>query len=260
MRPLSGALLSALLLGAPALAAPAPADAPRPSGVEDDGGDEDGDAEEEEEDDDEPVARAAPPKAPAAKVEWGKEPFLRPAVGGGAFASGGQTYITAALGAQAGLQFWQKKPDPKAVGVARVLGQYIVGSDASGYQVRAGAFAGPWYKVIGARTGPDFFYSQYRFGPYTLDPSAGLSWPVIGLLDFKVINFHAGVEPAFFFNPDYPTVDWSAEERFGFGGEFTYRAGVGLDLKAAGITLGYTDRITAFGRDQGFGVGFRVGG
>ena len=255
MRPLPGALLSALLLEAPALAAPAPADAPRPSGIEDDGGEEGGDAEEEE-DDDEPVARAAPPKAPAAKVEWGKEPSsARP--------SAAPSPPAADLhhrrpGRQAGLQFWQARPE----GRRRRPGprQYIVGSDASGYQVRAGAFAGPWYKVIGARTGPDFFYSQYRFGPDTLDPSAGLSWPVIGLLDFKVINFHAGVEPAFFFNPDYPTVDWSAEERFGFGGEFTYRAGVGLDLKAAGITLGYTDRITAFGRDQGFGVGFRVGG
>lgn len=215
------------------------------------------DAEEDEVEEEEPQPAGPPP----AKVEWDKQFHAKPLVGASMFSDGSALYTTIGLGGQAGFHFWQKKPDPKIVGTSRLLAQgFLGGNGLNGYDVRLGAFAGPWYKVIGLRAGPDFFYNTFTFGPYTLGASPGVSIPVLALLDFDVINFHAGVEPAFFFSPTRATVDWSQEDTFGFGGEFTYLAGVGIDVKALGISLNYTDAVTAFGRQRGYGIGFRVGG
>ena len=222
---------------------------------------DDGDDTEEEEDEavDEEEDDASGPATP--RAEWDKKPFAKPLVGASLYSDGSQTYTTVALGGQAGLHFWQKQPDPKIVGTGRLQAQgFLGGAGLNGYDLRLGAFAGPWYKVVGARIGPDFFYNQFTFGPYSLGASPGVAIPAIALLDFKVINFHAGVEPSFFFSPNRATVDWSQEDIFGFGGEFTYLAGVGLVFDAIGISLNYTDRVTAFGRQKGYGLGLRLGG
>jgi len=247
-------LTAALLLSSPAALA-----------QDDDGEEEYEDEEEYEEDDEgdeeeeEEEEEAYAPPAP--RAEWDKKPFAKPLVGASLYSDGAQTYTTVALGGQAGLHFWQKQPDPKIVGTGRVQAQgFLGGNGLNGYDVRLGAFAGPWYKVVGLRAGPDFFYNQFTYGPYVLGASPGVAIPVIGLLDFKVINLHAGVEPAFFFSPNRATVDWSQEDIFGFGGEFTYLAGVGLALDAFGVSLNYTDRVTAFGRQKGYGIGLRLGG
>lgn len=260
-------LLSALVAGfafSPLAAAQSPSNTKPGASQSDEDGEEDEEGDEGEADgegeDDEEAAQPRPPRDPSERVRWGKKPFVRPAVGASLFNDGSQTYTTVALGAQAGLNVWQEKPDPKVVGTTRVLGQYIIGAGSSGYEVRVGAFAGPWYKVVGLRTGPDIFHNQYSFGAIDLAPTTGLSWPVIALLDFKVINLYGGVEPAFFFSSDRPGVDWGAEPSFGFGSEFTYLTGIGLDVDAFGVSLSYTDRITAFGHQKGFGIGFRVGG
>jgi hypothetical protein len=243
-------LTAALLLSSPVALA-------QDDDAEDDYEDEDAEDDYEDEDEDEEVATAPP----SPRAEWDKKPFAKPLVGASLYSDGVDTFTTVALGGQAGLHFWQKQPDPKIVGTGRVQAQGLLGGNGlNGYDVRLGAFAGPWYKVVGARIGPDFFYNQFTYGPYTLGASPGVAIPAIALLDFKVINFHAGFEPAFFFSPNRATVDWSQEDIFGFGGEFTYLAGVGLALDAFGVSVNYTDRVTAFGRQKGYGIGLRLGG
>lgn len=221
----------------------------------DDSDDSDDTSDEWADEEEEPAGPAAPP------VEWDTQFHGKPVVGASLFSDGSQLYTTIGLGGQVGLHFWQKQPDPKIVGTSRLLAQGFLGDQGlNGYDVRLGAFAGPWYKVVGLRAGPDFFYNAFNYGPYTLGASPGVSIPVLALLDFDVINFHAGVEPAFFFSPTRATVDWSQEDIFGFGGEFTYLAGVGINADGFGLSLNYTDAVTAFGRQRGYGVGFRVGG
>lgn len=198
-----------------------------------------------------------PAAAPKDKVPLGTQPFVRPIVGATVLTDGTSSYYGANLGLRGGLHIYQEKEGLRGQGTVRAQGQAILGN-AFGYDVRLGAFAGPWYEVVGLSTGPDFFYNGYSFGSAELQASPGVSWPITAMFDVKAFNMFAGVEPAWFFSPNRLTVDWSAEPTFGFGGEFTKYVGAGIDLKAFAISVSYSDRTMAFGHDRGFGVGFRL--
>lgn len=210
------------------------------------------------------ASEAPPPTSPpvsSPRRQWDSRFYLRPRAGGAVYSSGGETHSALTLGAQAGLRYSERKAkDPHLFGHARILGDYLVGSDdVRGTEVRLGNFIGPWVGFVGAQTGPDLFWSQYRWGPVTLDPTLGLAWPVMGFVDIDVLQLFGGVEPAFYFNPDRARVDWSQVDAFGFGHEFTYMAGAALGSGGLQVSATWSYRITAFGPQQGIAIGFRLG-
>lgn len=188
---------------------------------------------------------------------WKTQPFLRPAVGATLFNDGATTYTAVNLGGQGGLNYFQKrKPSElRFQGTARVAGAYVIGSGSSGYDVRVGNFFGPRFSVIGIQTGPDVFQNQYTFGDTTLDATLGMDWPLITTLYLGPLNVYGGLQPTAFFSGGRPGVDWSQEDAFGFGSEFTWLAGASLAAGPVGLSVTYSRRITAYGPQQGFGLG-----
>ena len=191
---------------------------------------------------------------------WKTRPLLRPALGATLFNDGVSTYTAASLGAQAGLNYFQQRK-PKELrfeGTARVAGSYMIGSGSSGYDVRLGNFFGPRYSIIGLQTGPDIFQNQFTFGDTTLDATLGMDWPIISTLYLGPIDVYGGMQPTAFFSGGRPGVDWSQESAFGFGSEFAWLAGASLSAGPVGLSVSNTRRITAFGPQQGFGLGLRI--
>jgi len=204
-----------------------------------------------------------PDKPPGEAVAWDKKPFVLPVAGASVFTgAGGEPAVSIGLGAQAGLRYWQEKEDPFLTGMSRVRGEYLFGGGLQGPEVRVGSFMGPWWKFVGVQTGPDLFWEKYSFtvddAKYSLDPTVGMSWPVIAQIKVAVLTVYGGLEPAFYFASDelVPEVDWSEEDRFGFGREFTYQTGATLDLQA--ISLGVSYSITTSGYGEQSGIGFSI--
>ena len=171
-------------------------------------------------------AAATTPQTPA----WETKLFAQPVVGGTVFSSGGSTTTAVSLGAEAGLRYWQtRRKTPRWRGVARVAGAYVLSSgDSSGMDVRVGNFIGPAWKSVGLSTGPDLFWNRYQYGSIELDPTLGLAWPLTATAWTQAFDVWAGVEPAWLSNADR-RVDWSTQDVPGFGHEFTYRAGLGVE-------------------------------
>jgi hypothetical protein len=181
-------------------------------------------------------------------------------LGATVFSDGGSTSSAASLGAQAGLNYFQKRKanELQFSGTARIAGAYMIGSGSSGYDVRIGNFFGPKFSIIGLQTGPDIFQNQFTFGDTTLAPTLGMDWPLITTLYLGPIDLYGGLQPTAFFSGNRPGVNWSQESAFGFGSEFTWLAGASLDAGPIGLSVTYTRRITAFGPQQGFGLGIRL--
>ncbi len=195
----------------------------------------------------------------AAPKSWQVDPYVLPRVGGFVFTDGNRTVSGASLGAEAGLRYNQlNRPLPRWRGVARVAGDYVLTtSDASGMEARVGNLLGPFWKHVGAQTGPDLFWNQYTLGSQTLDPTLGLAWPVIGRAWNKSLSAYGGVEPAWLSNADR-RVDWSSEPVPGFGHEFTWLGGVGFTVGDLGLSVGYRYRITAAGGQHGLSAGVSI--
>ena len=192
---------------------------------------------------------------------WEKEPFVDPIVGVTILATSSNVYPSIGLGAQGGFRYWQSRAkQPVLMGTARLRGEYLLGSGLSGPEVRLGNFIGPWFHIVGLQTGPDLFWNKYSFTGISLDPTVGLAWPVLAVLDLKLVRFNTGVQPGWYFTGDLPEVDWSEESGFGFGHEYTWFLGGAIDLKAVGFTVSYTHRTTGYGVQQGIGAGIRLGG
>lgn len=218
------------------------------------------DVQEDETTEDEPPPAAAP-APPRERVGLETQPFFRPIVGGTVISDGDETFIGASGGVKGGFHYFQKKKGLRLQGTARAQGSLTFGnSGLFGYDARVGTFLGPWYEVIGIAIGPDVFYNSLTFGSSDLAGSPGLGLPAVATFNVKVLSVWAGVQPDWFFNPDRLTVDWSEEDTFGFGGEFTKFVGAGINLDAIAVTVTYSDRTMHYGHDVGYGVGFRVGG
>lgn len=199
------------------------------------------------------VSALAAPKA------WSVEPYVLPRVGGFVFSDGQRTVSGASLGAEAGLRYNQvNRPVPRLRGVARVAGDYVLTtSDVSGMELRIGNLLGPFWKHLGAQTGPEVFWNRYTLGSQTLDPTVGLAWPLIGRAWNDSLSAYAGVEPAWLSNADR-RVDWSTEPAPGFGHEFTWLGGFGFRVGDLGLSLGYRYRITAAGGQHGLSAGVAI--
>lgn len=180
-------------------------------------------------------------------------PGLEPAVGAVLFGGGGLL----ALGAEGSVPFAQETQDAfRWGGRARVVGQVLVGPDLfNGYAARLGVFAGPSAGPARLRVGPDFFLNQFVFGTLDADPFSGIGMPLTLSLGGDAVGIYGGVEPAWYVSGGWPGVDWSNEDLFGFGDEFTYKVGAHVSTKSLGLGLGYTHRITSFGLQQGISVG-----
>jgi hypothetical protein len=189
------------------------------------------------------------------------QPYVRPVLGATIFSDGTSTYPAASLGAEGGLiyaQDWKSKKQVVFIGVARLAGTYTLGGGVNGYDVRIGNFFGPWWKFIGADTGPDIFTNQYNYGSVFLDPVVGMDWPVMATAEAGPVRLRGGLVPTVFFSGNRPGVDWKAEPMFGFGHEFSYVAVVSLSISKLTLSVGYTHRITFYGPQRGFslGIGF----
>lgn len=202
-------------------------------------------------------AASEPKGDPAFTLEgpWNPKPYIRPVVGAMLL----QNAVGVNLGAEAGFKYQQEKPDPVFFGRTRALGTYTLGS-FTGYAAHLGSFFGPFYKIVGAQMGPDVFISQYQITPVagtgqgvqqTVDQVVGLDWPVTALLDLKVFNAYAGVSPGWYLAGDRERLNNAIHQ-------YALYAGIGLDLKAFGITLGWSRQVLADFTSQGFSAGLRL--
>ncbi|MCK6505391.1 hypothetical protein L6R53_18665 [Myxococcota bacterium] len=232
-------MLSCWLLSA-ALAAPAPASDPVPQAKG-------------------PGPQAKGPEPQAKGPGWETKLYAQPRVGGLLFSDGERTATGVSIGAEGGLRYWQVgRPRPVLRGVARVAGDYVLTtSDAAGMELRVGNQLGPYWKNVGLQTGPDLFWNRYSFGQVDLDPTVGLAWPLTALAWTRGLSVYGGAEPAWLSNPDR-RVDWSEQAVPGFGHEFTWLGGVGVDVGGLSLSLGYRYRITAGGGQHGVSAGISL--
>lgn len=206
------------------------------------------------------VARAALvavalPAASAWAGEWMTRPWLRPS-GGATSWNNGETTVTAfAVGGNAGLDYWQRQRKvPRLVGQARVGGSYMAaGGNATGYEVRFGNFLGPQWKYGGLSFGPDVFYNQWTYAGTVLPATTGVATPLVLNGRLEVFTAHVGIEPSWYVSGNRQQTDWQEAEGFGFGHEFAYLGGVGVNVQ--GLHLGVHGRrsITAYGVQNSIG-------
>lgn len=158
---------------------------------------------------------------------WNPKPYAQPVAG--AMVVGDAVGVS--LGIEGGFRYAQQKEHPIFFGKTRAQGAYTFGA-VEGWDARIGSFFGPFYKVIGAQTGPDVFLSQYTADGVLADQVVGLDWPITLLTDFKVINMYAGLAPGWYFSGDRDKLTGAIHQLS------TY-AGIGLNIKNFGISIGY---------------------
>lgn len=204
------------------------------------------------------------PQGPPPKVEphWEREPFVKPEAGAQLNTNSGGTSAFVTLGASAGLRYWQVGgPPPRWNGQTRVRGAMGTGSGISAIDLRLGSFIGPRWNDLGLQFGPDIFWNSLTtaVGP-DLEPSLGLEIPVIATYRFsKSVNVYGGFAPAWLADPDR-AVDWDEVAVPGFGDEFSYQAGINLNVQPLRLGVSYIYKIVATGVQQnvGFGVGLAL--
>lgn len=198
---------------------------------------------------------------------WGQDFYARPSLGGSSYTSNDGTTSTAvALGGEAGVRYWQlKNKSPIYAGRTRALAHYIVSSgNATGMEVKVGSFMGPQWlgkggTYFGLSSGLDVFWNRYSYGDITLDPTVGVGVPFKAVTGMKIVGVYAGFEPAWIDNADR-RVDWSQQELFGFGHQFSTFMGGQVNLGPSSIGVGYTRTITAYGVQEGYGISMNLRG
>jgi len=200
--------------------------------------------------------------AEAQDETWGTEPYLRPQAGLSAWAgASGATSTALNLGAVGGLYYWQNESrSPIVQGQARARGLKVFGNGVSGTDIRVGNFVGPSWSSLMVQTGPDIFWNEYQWGATELAPTVGVGLPLVASTGLGPISINAGIEPAWFIVSERPSVDWDTESMTGFGDEFTYSAGGGVNIDPMRLTVNYRYTVTAFGGQKGLGVGLKIGG
>jgi hypothetical protein len=200
----------------------------------------------------------ATPAIAGKKPAYRNHVYARPAMGANVFTpEEGEPVTVVSVGGVAGINYWQTgRKHPKLRGNARAAVDYVMGaSDLSGYQVRVGNFTGPLWKTVGFTLGPDLFYSQYQFGATELPAAGGVGVPVTVDAYLDNVSLFAGVEPAWYVIGDRPGRDWSdAEGAPGFGNEFAYFAGVGLQLGGWNVGASWRHSMTAYGEQNSYGA------
>jgi len=192
------------------------------------------------------------------KTRWKVRPHVDPTINLHTFSTETNTYYGANVGGSVGARYQQKKNGFRWQGLTRASYVQTWGPNVSGQDIRVGSFMGPWWRVVGLQVGPDVFYNAYDNPGVEIPEVIGLATPASATVDLKVVNLHASVAPSFYLSGDREGVNWERQEFPGFGDEFTYTVGAGLDLWVVGFGLSYTRRITSFGDESsvGFGVSF----
>ncbi len=200
-----------------------------------------------------------PGDAHAEKQAWRNHVYIRPSGGANVFTpEEGDPVTVISVGGVAGINYWETgRQLPKMRGTARLAGAYVMGgTNVSGYEVRLGNFAGPLWKTVGFTVGPDFFYNQYQYGDTTIPGTGGMGVPLTGDAYLDNLSFFAGVEPAWYFNEDRARRDWSeASGPPGFGHEFAYFAGTGVQMGGLNVSVSWRYSMTAYGEQNSFGFG-----
>ena len=176
-----------------------------------------------------------------------KKPYAKPVLGAMVW----EDSMGLNVGAEGGIKYQQKKDDPVFFGKTRAVGTLAFGDGITGHQINVGSFLGPFYKVVGAQTGPDLFYSQYTFLDTELPSTMGLDWPVTGLFNVKIFNAYAGFAPGWYFGGERENLNAAV-------GQFGLFAGAGLDLKVVRLNVGWNKQTTAYGEQTGVSVGFGI--
>jgi hypothetical protein len=191
------------------------------------------------------------------KPHWETEPYIKPAGAASIYTAGDETFYSVGLGAEAGLKHRQVgKPAPQLFGNARVRGTYYIGTGVEGPEVRVGEMLGPWYKIVGAQTGPDVFWRNFTYNDVQTEPVTGLAWPVIGLFGVKSFGAYAGLEPSWYVSGE-PEVPAGIEEQdVPFGHEFAWLAGANVSASKLRVGVSWQKRFTPFGEEQSIGVSF----
>jgi hypothetical protein len=191
-------------------------------------------------------------------AEWHPRPFVRPHVELLLYDDGSGTEPIVDLGAEAGVRYAQERAAlPTWAGRTRIAGSYGIGvPGVRAWDYRAGSFLGPVFRVLGLESGLDVFNNELTVDGAGLQPSIGIDVPLRATLDFEVPSVWAGIGTAYLFDPDR-RVDWSERAAFGFGHEFEYLFGAGLDL-GVHLSAQYTHRVVATGDARTIVVGIGI--
>lgn len=205
------------------------------------------------------LSALAAPSAEAGPLgrDWQHQAFARPAIGASSWTNNGQTVAAASLGARAGFNYWElSRRTPRLQGQTRVAGDYLLSAaDLSGWELRLGSFLGPAWRHVGLSVGPDLFRNQYTVAGFVLEPTTGVSAPVIANAYKGELSAYVGVEPSWYLGGARPGVDWAeAEGPAGFGDEFRYLAGASVAVSELRVGVQYQYRITSGGNESGFGL------
>lgn len=192
---------------------------------------------------------------------WETEPFVKPEAGAQINTNGAGASAFVTVGASAGVRYAQVgAPPPSWSGQTRVRGLYGTGNGVDSLDARVGSFIGPRWKQLGLQFGPDLFWNRLTTSAgESLAPSVGLEFPVTATARIsKELSLSAGVSPAWLAD-ESRSVDWSQVAVPGFGDEFSYMAGVNLNLNPLHLSVNYIYKIVATGAQQNVGVGVNFG-
>lgn len=188
------------------------------------------------------------------------KPFFTTHAGASTWSDGDDgTLIAPYLGAQAGLLFNQKKRKrPRLGGLTRVSYTRAFSLNANSTDVRLGVLAGPSWKYLRLRTGPDYFYNVAQWGDTDVPEVSGLAWPVEVRLGKPVFQVTGGIQPSFYRGEGRQGVDWGRADAVGIGDEMTVYAGLAAG-RVARLSLRVSQTTTAYGTQRGLGVNIAFG-
>ena len=171
----------------------------------------------------------------------------------------GGVLIAPHIGAQAGLKFNQKKRQrPRLGGITRVSYTRAFSLNANSTDVRVGLFAGPSWKYLRLRTGPDYFYNVAQWGDTQVPEVSGLAWPAEVRFGKPKFQLTGGVQPSFYRGDARESVDWGETDAVGIGDEMTVYAAFSAG-RLARVQLSVSQTTTAYGTQRGAGINFALG-
>ena len=198
------------------------------------------------------TAQVEPETPTTPKPEWATAPFVNPILDFTIYDPGGlrgtQTIVN--LGLEGGLMYYMKGDQiPTWAGYTRVSGYYGFGGEGvESWELRAGSFMGPVFKILSLESGLDLFGNQLTIDGDGQVASAGIDVPLLARLDFKIPSVWGGIGTAYLFDKER-RVDWKEQDQFGFGHEFQYVVGAGIKAGIR-VSVEYTHRIVVTGSEE----------
>jgi hypothetical protein len=202
-------------------------------------------------------AEDAPAEETKDRVDWSRDLSVSPVFTYGRYRAGDEAYGHVVMGANASLNYRQKKLGPKLKGSTRALAHWQIGSGVRGREIRVGSFIGPWLGPLGLSAGPDIFTSEASYGSLELDPVVGVAVPVILTGDLKLVRAYMGVIPAWYISGDR---DGVGEDGFlGMGDEQAFVTGINFQVIVAHMGLSYYLNQDGYGNHHQLGISVGLG-